>query len=413
MLLANISQPLLGLVDTYVVGHMPQVSAMAGVALGAMLITQLYWLAGTLRMSATGYSAQTLGSHQPDRARQLLWQLIALALIVAALIGALQRPLCEAVLWYAQPDQATASVMQDYVAVRVLGAPAALLNLVLIGWLIGRQRSRFVMLVQIIGNGVNAGLNLVFVYGLNLGIEGVALATVCAEYLMCVMALLALRAQIGRCLPAWFSWQAIKQVLQINSAMLIRNLALQACLAWVTLQGAQLGDVTVAVNSVLLQFLALTALGLDAVAYAAEALVGQAAGQQDRRRIQSWVRKTLLWSLLLACVYSLIFYLAGEWIIRALTDLPAVRAMAVSYLPYAIMLPLVAHWCFLLDGVYIGLGQAAIMRNSMLLSALAGFFLPLYLLQGAGNHGVWLALLSLFVWRGVTLGGHFWKRWAD
>ena len=412
MLIANISQPLLGLVDSYIVGHMPQAAYLAGVALGAMLITQLYWISGALRMSATGLSAQAKGASNSSLSHQHWWQLVVISVLVALFIMATLPLLGDAVLAYSEPGVLAAAAMSDYLSMRLFGAPAALLNLVLIGWLIGQQRATLVMWVQVIGNVLNALLSLFFVYELGMGVRGVALATTCVEWGMCLVALGALSHHWRGVRPSWqlFTYQRLRQVLSMNSAMLVRNLALQACLAFITLQGARYGVQVVAVNSLLMQFMGLTALGLDAVAYAAEALVGEAKGQRNAQRIRAWVRMTLIWSVVAAVLYSLIFLLGGHTIIAWLTDIQALRRLAADYVIYPAILPLLAHWCFLFDGVYVGLGWSKVMRNSMLISASTGFFGVYALLQAqGGNHALWLALLCFFVVRGFTLMVHFYR----
>ncbi|WP_137168824.1 MATE family efflux transporter [Salinimonas lutimaris] len=406
MILANITTPLLGLVDTAVMGHMDSPAMLAGASVGALILTQIYWVCGFLRMSTTGLSAQTSGqgSTQVASAR-VLYQSGAMALILGLAIFALQIPVLSAGIALADPSAAVSQYITAYFSVRVWGAPAAMMNLVLVGWLVGQQRTRAVMAIQITGNVLNAGLDMLFVFGLDMSVQGVALASVLAEYSMAIMgALVALKA-IGF-QPAqlvWFNSAARRILLKLNGDMLLRNLFLQACLAFVTLQGARYGETAAAVNAILMQFFVLIALGLDGVAYAVEATVGKAAGNNDKAEIahQTWLG--LIWSSLFAVLYALAFWGLGEQIVGLLTDLPSLYHAAVPYLPLMVLLPLLGHWCFLFDGVFVGLTRSAAMRNTMLLSAAGVFFPVWWYCQEAGNVALWYALLAFLLARGVTL----------
>ncbi|MDN4502988.1 MATE family efflux transporter [Alteromonadaceae bacterium BrNp21-10] len=409
MFLSNITQPLLGMVDTAVVGHMSSVHFLAGVAIAAMLITQLYWLCGAIRMTTTGLSAQAKGQESPSQATEVLVRSLFVALLLALLIFILQNYLVELAVNFTHPTAAVASVIQQYFSVRIWGAPAALANFVFIGWLLGQQCAKVVMLIQIAGNLLNVLLNFVFVYGFGMAVEGVALATVIAEYSMCAAAWFFIQRKLLwhyvslACLNA----EALISVLSLNSAMFVRNIALQLCLAFMVVQGARWGEETVALNNILHQFFVLSALGLDAVAYAVEALIGESKGRRDSSAIKLSMQQGMLWSTAVALGYSLIFVLFADGIIGLLTDLPSLRVLSQDYLLYLWIMPLVGHWCFLMDGVYIGLGRAKAMRNNMLMSAFLVFFPTFYLFNFLGNHALWIALLSFLSARGVFLLLHF------
>ncbi|QJR82795.1 MATE family efflux transporter [Alteromonas pelagimontana] len=413
MILANITTPLLGLVDTAVMGHMDSSAMLAGASVGALILTQIYWVCGFLRMSATGLSAQARGSAEAStvRSAMVLCQAAAMALVLGAGIVLLQVPIINAGMSLAAPPGDVADFAYQYFTVRVWGAPAAMMNLVLIGWLIGQQQTRLVLLVQVVGNLLNAGLDIFFVAGLDMSVAGVALASVIAEYTMTIMAGCAAwrRCKGIRIEAAWFNSAARKILLKLNGDMLLRNLALQLCLAFLTLQGARLGETPAAVNAILMQFFALIALGLDGVAFAVEALVGEAAGANNRRLIVRQTQRGLLWSSLFAIVYSLVFYHAGPQIIQLLTDLPGLYQATLPYLSLMVWLPLLAHWCFLFDGVFVGLTRSAAMRDTMIISALAVFFPVWWLTQEEGNMALWYALLAFLLARGVTLAATFWR----
>lgn len=409
MILANITTPLIGLVDTAVLGHMSGTHHLAGASIAALVITQLYWICGFIRMSATGLSAQAKGKKDSVLGAKSLYQGMLIGASIGFVTLLLRDPLLNLGIQLTNAQPAVQSAMSDYFHVRVLGAPAALMNLALIGWLIGQQKAKKVLYVQVIANLLNAALDLYFVYGLGWGIKGVAFASLCAEYfILCASFVVAFRL-LKRKVPQlnWFQYKAMKGLLGMNTDMLIRNLALQLCLAFVTIQGARLGQTTAAVNAILMQFFVLIALGLDGVAYAVEALVGEGKGQGSARKIEFTTYRGLFWSSILAAVYAITFYVFGEKIMSLLTDNQNIISHATSYLWIILSLPLIAHWCFLYDGVFIGLTRAKAMKNSMLLSGLLVFFPTWMIFSELQNSGLWIALLAFMAARGIVLAGYF------
>ncbi len=418
LILANITTPLLGLVDTAILGHMDEAAYLAGASIGTLILTQLYWICGFIKMSVTGLSAQSAGdSERADEARlKVLLQGITLGLVLGILFVALQSPILSAGLYFAQSSAEFAQSTQSYFTVRVWGAPAALINLALVGWLIGQQKTRTILLLQVIVNLINIGFSVLFVFGFGWGIEGVAAATVMAEYaLLCCSLYAALRiVNINLYQTAWFKLAALKTLLNLNTNILFRNLALQLTLAFVTFTGATLGSQTAATNAILMQFFALIALGLDGVANAVEALVGEQKGRQSIRMLKRQVNIGLFWSSVFSLIYAAAFWLFGSDIINLLTDQQSLRENAKAYLGLMIALPLIAHWCFLFDGVFVGLTHGRAMRDSMILSAAMGFFAVWWLVSsiiesheryaGMENYGLWIALLSFLACRGLLLG---------
>ncbi|WP_245921836.1 MATE family efflux transporter [Bowmanella denitrificans] len=413
MILSNITNPLLGMVDTAIVGHLGASYFLAGTAVASMLITQIYWLCGFLRMSATGLSAQALGTKDKRAAARIFYQLLVPACLLGTLVLIFAPVLETLAIRFADADIQTAGVIHHYLVVRVWGAPAALANLLLMGWLIGQQATRTVMMIQIAANLANALLSYVLAIKLGFAVQGVATATVLAEYGILVASLWAVLKRIHWIGPqsTWFSAAGYRAVLGLNLDILLRNLALQLTMAFMVFQAARLDSQIVALNALLMQFFVLTALGLDGIAYAVEALVGEARGRQQYQLLHQRVVRGLWWSGLLALLYSLVFVIFDRAILTLLTDLPELIHLARDYLHYIWLLPLVSHWCFLMDGVFIGLTQGRAMRNTMLLSAF-GVFLPLWwLCQTAGNHALWLAFLAFLAARGIGLGWVYWRRW--
>ncbi|MBN7823620.1 MATE family efflux transporter [Bowmanella dokdonensis] len=415
MILSNITNPILAMVDTAIVGHLDGSHYLAGTAVAGMLITQIYWLCGFLRMSATGLSAQALGSGENEQAARIFYQLLAPAGLLGLLLILLQGPLQWTAEYFAEANLQVRGVIYDYLHTRIWGAPAALANLVLMGWLIGQQMARSVLAIQVAANLLNALLSLWLALGLEMGVKGVAMATVLAEWGICLTGSLLILRRIGWLKPSarWFSARLFTAVLRLNGDILLRNLALQLTLAWMVFQGARLGEQVVAVNAILMQFFVMIALGLDGIAYAVEALVGESKGRKDSYQLHLRVWRGLLWSSLLALIYSLAFVLFDRQIVALLTDLPSLRQLAGEYLQYIGWLPLAGHWCFLLDGVFIGLTRGRAMRNSMLLCSL-GVFLPVWWwLSDSGNHALWSAFLAFLLARGVSLGWVYWRLWSE
>ena len=412
MILANVTTPLLGLVDTAVLGHMSLPAMLAGASVGALILTQIYWVCGFLRMSSTGLSAQAKGSpNNRLESAKVLWQTVAVALLLGALVLVLQSPILSLGLTLTQPNNEVALHLQSYFSMRVWGAPAAMLNLALVGWLVGQQKTRSVMTIQIVGNLLNAALDVVFVFALNMSVAGVALASVIAEYTMAIMALMVAFKYVGGVAvsASWFNRAARKVLMKLNGDMLLRNLALQGCLAFLTIQGARYGETSAAVNAILMQFFVLIALGLDGIAYGVEALVGEAKGASDSSEVKRRTYQGLAWSSLFALIYSLIFWAGGEAIIELLTEHGDIVEAALPYLGLMALLPLLAHWCFLYDGVFVGLTRASAMRNTMIISALIVYFPVWFFMQAQGNVSLWYALLAFLLARGVTLAWSFYR----
>ena len=409
MILSNITTPLVGMVDTAVLGHMQGSHFIAGAAVATLLITQLYWLCGFIRMSSTGLSAQALGQKNQDKAGEVLFQSLAVGILIGLAIFALQSPILQLGLYFSEANSLMAGVINSYFSVRIYGAPAALANLALIGWLIGQQQTKQVLFIQVIANLLNAGLNVTLVFVFDQGVAGVATASVVAEYFIFVASMLfALKLLPGTKINLnWFRLKQLSPLLQLNSHTFVRNLALQLCLAFLVLQGAKTGQMTAAINAILLQFFTLIALGLDGIAFAVEALVGEAKGKASQLGIAMVTLRGLFMSSIVALLYSLIFVVFGDNIIALLTDQTEIQTLAGDYMLIIWLLPLIAHWCFLLDGVFVGLTRGKAMQNSMLFSCVAVYFPTWWYFMEYGNWALWIAMLVFMAARGLSLGGYF------
>jgi MATE family multidrug resistance protein len=408
MILSNISVPMLGMVDTGVMGHLDSSSYLGAVAIGGMIFTFIYMGMNFLRMGTTGIAAQSYGAGDNDGLRVALGQALIVSLAIALTILVLQIPIGRSAIAILGGDAETQQHAATYFSIRVWSAPGTLANYALIGWFLGLQNARVPLLIFLTINITNIVLDLLFVVVLGMDVDGVALASVIAEYSGLLVggafAIDALRSHAGHWpMQRLTRLAAYKAFFSVNANLFVRTMALMFAFGFVTAQGARLGPAILAANAVLMNFQNLTSLGLDGLAHAAEAMVGKAVGQKDEAALQHTVRLTLKWSLIFATGFSLAYVVTGPLIIRILTDIPEVRATAMTYLPWLVISPLISVWCFLYDGVYVGMTRAREMRNIMLLSTFAVFLPVWYFSQSFGNHGLWFAFLVFLASRGIGM----------
>ena len=423
MILSNITVPLLGLVDTAVIGHLPKAYFLGGSTIGAMIITSVVWLCGFLRMSTTGLSSQAFGLNDINKNLLVLFRGLIVAFTLGVMFVILQYPFINGALDLARGSEQVAFYARQYSEIRIWGFPASLGNLVILGWLIGNHQTKSVMTLLIITNLLNVILDLVFVFGFHWQVQGVALATLIAEYCGMIMGLsiifsrykssvMSLMQGSRLLLSSLIERSSLFGYFQLNRDILIRTLCLEICFIFITFQGARLGDNVVAANAILMNFLLLISFGLDGIANATEAMVGKAHGEKDKRKLSSTVNIALVWTVFFALAYSLLFIFFGENLLSLISDIPSVVDFAKEYLFWMMLLPVIACWCYLFDGVYIGLMQAKAMRNSMVIATFACFFPLWWLLKSIlplemGNHALWAAFSFFMLARGITLAWHY------
>ncbi|MCD5975225.1 MATE family efflux transporter [Pseudomonas quasicaspiana] len=413
MILSNISVPLVALVDSAVIGHLPHAHQLGAVAVGATLYTFLAWSMGFLRMGTTGFASQAAGRNDGSALRQILLQGLLLAMGLALLLGVIGLPFSHLALSLMQPSDDLQQLTEAFFHTRLLGLPAALAGYALVGWFLGTQNARAPLMILLTTNLVNIALNLWFVLGLDWGVVGSARASVVAEWTGALLGLALTRKTLlawpGLVLwPALKRWENWRPLLSVNRDIFIRSLVLQSVFFLITVQGARLGDATVAANALLLNGLLLTAHALDGLAHAVEALCGHAIGAKNKLALRRSLTVAGGWSLIASIAFALLFMVAGHLFISLQTDIVEVRETAFIYLPYLAVLPLLAVWSYLLDGLFIGATRAREMRNTMLVNMLlvAPFA---YGLQSFGNHGLWLTLLLFMLLRALTLGFVTWQ----
>lgn len=412
MILSNIAAPLLGLVDTAIIGHLPESKYLTAVAIGAMVVSMLYLMAMFLRMSTTGLIAQAYGANNKEQLQSTFYDASIFALVIGVGIILLIPMVLPVMWWVLEADLEIQALTNRYVSIRLFSAPAALFTLVGFGVLIGLQKAKQAMWLAIITNVLNLAGNLILIIGLKLDVTGAAISSLIAEW---VTAWVTLKLVIQALGLSWrqrptLDTERLKKLFILNQDIFIRSLLLHACMAAVTVRASYEGDVIVAANAVLLQFLTLISLGLDGIAYAVEALVGEAKGKRDSRQAHQWFYLCLFWSCFFAVGYSLIFWLWGERGIALMTDLPDVIEAATQYLGWVVLLPLLAHWSYLFDGLFIGLSESALMRNTMAIAALVFYVPSLWLTLSWGNDGLWFALCCFMFGRGVGQVYFIWKK---
>ncbi|KPU83743.1 multidrug transporter [Marinosulfonomonas sp. PRT-SC04] len=407
IVLANVTVPILGAVDTGVVGQLGLAAPIGAVGIGAVILSAFYWLFGFLRMGTTGMTAQAYGAGDQAEVVALLVRALMIGFAAGLCMIALQLPLFWAAFQVSPASAEVEGMAKEYMRVRIYSAPAAVALYGISGWLIAQERTRAVLVLLLWMNGMNIGLDLWFVLGLGWGVEGVAFATFLAEWSGLALGLWLCRsAFVGRLWCNWlvvFDRARLTQMALVNVDILIRSLFLQAMFISFLFFGAGFGDVRLAANQILLQFLEITAYALDGFAFAAEALVGQAVGARNRRALRRGALLTSGWGLVFVLGLTVVFWAFGGVIIDVMTTSDVVRAEARLYLIYMIFAPILGLAAWMLDGIFIGATRSRDMRNMMAVSFVVYAGAVAVLMPMYGNHGLWIALLISFVARGVTL----------
>jgi len=411
VMLSNVSTPLIGVVDTAVVGQLPDPAYIGAVAVGSLIFTFVFWAFGFLRMGTTGLTAQAVGADDVAEVAANLGRALLVAAIVGLILIVLQWPIREAAFFLVGGSERVELLAREYFDVRIWAAPATLANYALLGWFIGLGRTDIGLVLQLVLNITNIALDALLVLGFGWDVRGVAIGTLAAEYVAVTLGLvLAARHLVaigGRIAYARLIDPArLRRTVVVNSDIMLRSLALIMVFVWFMAQGARQGDVILAANAVLMHFTSVAAFFLDGLAFAAEALVGQSIGARHRAGLVAAVRITTVWAVGVAVLVVALMWLAGPSIVDAMTVDPAARAAARAFLPWAVVSPLLGVWAFQLDGIFIGATCTAEMRNAAL-AMLAIFLVAWWLLSPLGNHGLWAALYVHYVARIVTLLAYY------
>lgn len=412
-ILSNVTVPVLGAVDTAVVGQLGQAAPIGAVGLGAVVLASFYWVFSFLRMGTGGLAAQAHGAGDHAERNATLFR----ALLIAAVAGSgivLAQAGIMALAFKVSPASAEVEGMaRDYLSIRIWGAPATIALYAVNGWLIALERARAVLVLQLWINGLNAVLDLWFVLGLGWSVQGVAAASLLAEWTGLLFGLWLCRDAFGRAFAAAMTRlrdsAALRRMVSVNSAILLRTVLLQGAFTGFIFLSAGLGDLPLAINQVLMQFLAITAYALDGFATAAETLVGQAVGARDGTGIDRAAGLSMRWGAGGSLAMAALFWLAGPVLIDLMTTAPDVREGARNFLPWIIAAPVIGVASWIYDGIFIGATLTRAMLKVVALSVALFVVLVLALTGPLGNHGLWAALMAMNAARGLA-GVWFWRQ---
>jgi MATE family, multidrug efflux pump len=412
-MLANLTTPLLGIVGTAAIGRLGEAHLLGGVAMAALVFDSLYWLFAFLRMGTVALTAQALGAGDAVEQRAVLARALFLATFIGLLLIALQVPLAAAIFRLLGGSDAVRTAAETYFFVRIWSAPCALANFAVLGWLVGIARAGTALALQVAINVVNIALTVLFVLVLDYGIAGAAIAAVLAEIVGLALGLGIAWALAGGAIETAIVLRRDKLVrmLAINRDIMIRTAALIAAFGFFTAQGARAGDVALAANAVLHNFILIGSFFLDGIARqgralkrpmatAAEQLCGRAVGARDRAGFVQATRRVLGWGFLFGAAASVLFLFVGTMLIDVITTSVEVRQAARQFMLFAALAPVMGVAAYAFDGIYIGATWARDMRNLMVI-ALAIYLATWWALQGHGNTGLWIALLVFLAARGL------------
>ena len=406
-IVSNFSIPLLGAVDTALMGRLESEYYLGAVGIGGIIFSFIYWGFGFLRMATTGLTAQAFGEKDLSECGRLLLRAICIGITSSLFLFTFQWQLIDLSFRLIDASPEVEHHARAYFHIRLYAAPATLCLHAFHGVFLGLQNARYPMLLTIVVNLVNISLNLVFVRLLGMKVEGVALATVIAQYVGLFLAVLFFSRYYRGILPAWnfreiFALSRLKRFLNISSDIFIRTCLLVFSHAVFTAKSAALSDTVLAINTILLQFINLMSYAIDGLAFAAESLIGKYKGAQDMPNLKGTTRRIFFWSFLFSGVIMLIFMLFGARLLHLFTDQVPLIAQAKPYLIWIIVAPIVNVAAYIWDGIFLGATASKALRNSVMLSTLL-FLGAVYLLMPFGNHGLWGALTVLLVARGVSL----------
>jgi multidrug resistance protein, MATE family len=408
-IISNLSVPLLSSVDTALVGRLDGVYYLGALAIGGMIFSVLYMGFGFLRMGTTGLTAHAYGSRNTQEASVVLSRAIITAGLVSLVLLLAQYFIFAGAMLIVSTSDEVRTFASVYFFIRIWDAPAVLGLYAIQGWFLGMQNARYPMYITIFINLLNIVLSLYFIYGLGMTVDGVAYGTVIAQYAGLILAVVLFVRTYGlryihTAREAILAIEGIKRFFSVSRDIFIRTMSLLFTYSFFTVQSAALGDEILAVNAILLQFWHILAYGVDGFAYAAESLTGRFVGARQPARLRRAVKLLMAWGMGLGGVFSVIYYLFDETLLRIFTDQPELIALGLVYMSWTIAAPLINSFCFMLDGVFIGATVTGPMRNSMLISTFL-VFVPVYFatVGWLENHALWLAMATYMMARGATL----------
>ena len=408
MILSNLTVPVLGLVDTAILGHLSYAHYLGAVALGAVIFDVLFWAFGFLRMGTTGLTAQAYGAKDLEKTRLLLWQGMSLAIGIGLIIVLLQKPLFSLAFAYMAPGSEVENWARIYCDIRIWAAPASLAHYVIYGWLLSIGKTRSVLLLTVTANLINIALDYLFVMQFDMLTAGVAWGSLIAEYSLLIMGLWMVKQHTQHMgsqplLEKLLNLSHYRQLFTVNRYIFVRTLCLLFTISFFYARSAQQDDITLSANAILMTLLMVFSYAQDGFANAAEVLSGQAIGARDLNTFKQTNRGCALWCLYTSTFFTLLLIFFDEAIISVLTNIDSVVQSTLKYWIWLILLPFAAAWSFLLDGIFVGATKARAMQNTMLFSSFCIFLPAWYLLTPWGNHGLWIAFLCFHAARSISM----------
>ncbi|MEE9452791.1 MAG: MATE family efflux transporter [Paracoccaceae bacterium] len=411
IVISNATYPILGAVDTGVVGQLGDAVPIGAVGIGAIILSGLYWIFGFLRMGTSGLVAQARGAGDSAETSAIFIRGMIIGIVAGIVMFALQIPMFWGAFQIAPASAEVETLAHSYMSIRIWGAPASIALYAITGWLIAMERTRAVLILQLWMNGLNVALDLWFVLGLDMGVEGVAIATLIAEWTGLALGLWLCRSIFAT--DHWRDWVRVfdrvktRRMASVSGDIMVRSVLLNASFMTFLFIGAKLGNVTLAANQILLQFVEITAYALDGFAFAAEALVGVAVGAKNRTALRRAAILSSQWGLVGGALLMAVFLLLGPIIIDIMTTAPDVRLEAKSYLWWMVIFPLIGLPSWMFDGIFIGATRTRDMRVAMLQSTAIYIAVLFLLVPMFGNHGLWASLMIFDIIRALTLWRYY------
>jgi MATE family multidrug resistance protein len=408
-IISNLSVPLLGIVDTALLGHLEQVYYLGAIAVGGMLFNFIFWGFGFLRMGTTGLTAQSYGEENRTESVMTLARALVVAGVFSFLILLLQVFIADLGFLIVDTSPEVERYTRIYFYIRIWSAPATLGLYAINGWFLGMQNAYYPMIVTVVLNAVNILLDIWFVYGLHMNVAGVAYGTLIARYAGLLLAIGMLWYKYRDWLAAYareklLELEPLKKFFAVNRDIFLRTLCLIFTFSFFTAKSATFGDTVLAANTILLQMWMIVSYGIDGFAFAAESLIGRFTGSGQQQKVNRAVKYCFVWGIGIGAAASGVYWLFELPILKIFTDQQPVINAALLVFGWTVAGPLVSSFCYIWDGIFIGATATVPMRNSMLI-ATAVVFLPVYFLSVPylGNHAIWLAMVSFMLARGLTL----------
>lgn len=412
-IIANITTPLLGIVDVAIVGNMGSAVFIAAIAIGSTIFNMLYWPFAFLRMGSSGMTAQAYGANNILQCTLVLYRSILVALSVGIIIILLQHLIAQCAIHFMSIKDDTLHHAITYFSICIWGAPAMLGSYALSGWFIGMQNSRATMWISMFINLLNISTSLVLVYLFNWDISGVATGTLVAQWGGFILGLLIIKIKYSlskTSLRDILNKTELKKFFSINADIFLRTLCLVAVTLWFTRVGAQQGNVILAVNTLLMQLFMLFSYFMDGFAFAGEAIAGKYIGAKQPLKLKSSITALFKWGIAMAILFTSVYLIGGSSFLSLLSSNNLVIETSTDYFYWAVAIPICGFVAFTWDGIYIGATRTRAMLVSMATAMICFFIIYYTLFPSMGNHSLWLAFICYLLIRGCVLTIIYYKK---